>query len=84
MTRVKERAQTSIWPIIYHNPEAIIQAFLLGNELSSVKKVAKNLTVPLLGLGKKAHIINFTMMSKQAREKLMSNEIALLIALSRD
>ena len=84
MRRVKERAQTSIGPIINHNPEAIIQAFLLSNELGSVKKVAKNLTVPLLSLGKKAHIINFTMMAKQAREKLMSNEIALLIVLSRD
>jgi hypothetical protein len=54
MTRLKERAQTSIWPIINHNPEAIIQAFLLGNELSSVKKAAKNLIVPLLSLGNKA------------------------------
>ena len=34
---------TSIGSIINHNPEALFKAFLLGNELGSVKKTVKNL-----------------------------------------
>jgi hypothetical protein len=43
---------TSFWPIINYNPVAIVKTFLFGNQLSSVKKSAKNVDVPLLSLKK--------------------------------
>lgn len=58
--RVKNenRVLTSARSIINYNPKAIIQPFLLGDELGSVKKVAENLRVPLLGLGSTCKKIN--------------------------
>lgn len=41
---------TSIGSIINHDPKAIFKAFLFCHKLCSIKKAAKDLTVPLLGL----------------------------------
>lgn len=55
----KERTvHTSIWPIIDHNPEAIVKSFLFCNELCCIKKTTKNLTMPLLSLHDESYINN--------------------------
>lgn len=45
-----DRKRTSLGSIIYHNPEAIVEAFLFGHQLGSIQKVAQNLAVPLFSL----------------------------------
>lgn len=44
------RVLTSTWSVVNYDSKAIVQSFLFGNELGSVKKVAENLRVPLLSL----------------------------------